>query len=267
MKNVGYIGSAVMAGIVLAFSTACDTYEDTSDAEESPDASMQLSEMSVKSSASALAAPSGPNENYRSQFYQDLWDEHSSWCRLDYPVLWNWNLPNHTCLNMLLERFEEQYPQFVEARPIGETVNKRTLYAVRIGTSDLKDINGQMQPKPVVLMDAAVHGFERPGAIILLDWMDFILNPSNRDRLAYPSIPVDPYHHYFNGEATLGDILKNYVIWLVPIVNADGYDRKSRNNAAGVNLNREGAYSFSSFPREKPSQGMTMDQASTQRMR
>ena len=192
----------------------------------------------------------GPPYNHHSAFYQDLIGEFSDWCFFTESVCWspsveknkcdkgnkmNWKLPRHGCVNKILERFEQEYPDLVKVRQIGESEDGKIINAIRIATSLYFDPI-KINPKPVILINGSVHGEEQGTTRILLDWLDYITNPDNRGKKAYPGTTY-----------TIDYILKNRVIWIVPVLNPDGYDNCSHMNSNTINIYRDFSFQWRDY--------------------
>ncbi len=158
----------------------------------------------------------------------------------------SWDIPSYACVQQIAQAFEAEYPTRVKVIDIGVTPgdandpsdpdwikSPKRITAIRIGTDDYFPPGHERagKPKPVVLYDAAVHGNERETTRILLDWMDYLLNPDNEyiedgngvpvaQRRGYPGAPDD---------FTFTKMRDERIIWIVPSVNPDGLNRRGDN--------------------------------------
>lgn len=93
-----------------------------------------------------------------------------------------------------------------EVREIGRSVNGNAIWALRLGP--------MKEERPVVALMAGIHGDEVVGAELLLRFASHLLDN-------------DAAH-----------LIHSVNVWLVPRINPDGYLAKTRENANGVDLNR-----------------------------
>ncbi|MCZ7585572.1 MAG: M14 family zinc carboxypeptidase [Deltaproteobacteria bacterium] len=118
----------------------------------------------------------------------------------------------------LVERLEDyaaDHPDFATLYDLGPSQSgEREIWAVKV--SDEVSTN---QAEPVVVLDASIHGNEQIGTLVLLAFLD---------RLA---------DGWDNGDA-FGELAADFEIWIVPVVNADGYAAVRRSNDRFVDLNR-----------------------------
>ena len=112
-----------------------------------------------------------------------------------------------------LARLVEEYPDLVEVEMIGQSVEGRPLWLLRITGP------GSGSDKPGVLYHGAQHGNESAGASVIAYLADYLL--SNYDTDPNVAAMVDGVEWY-----------------LVPISNPDGYEAYRRENANNVDLNR-----------------------------
>ena len=103
----------------------------------------------------------------------------------------------HKEMTTFLQQIAAKYPGFTELKQIGASVEKRPIYAIRVG-------NGKKE----VLFDAAVHAREHMSTNVVLEMID-----------TYTA-------HYAAGSSFQGynvkSVLDNTSIWFVPMVNPDG---------------------------------------------
>lgn len=97
---------------------------------------------------------------------------------------------------------------------VGRSSNGRDMLALRIG------VPKQAAGAPELLITGAIHGDERPGAMLPLRLADYLLAA------------------YAAGDARVRAILDQSAVWIMPIVNPDGVAVASRTNANNYDLNR-----------------------------
>ena len=140
--------------------------------------------------------------------------------------------------NAILDSLHNQYPNIITARDsIGKTWNNNTIWAVKISSN-----SGQPQFKPEVYYDALHHAREPVGVNVVIEFIRYLCQNYGTD-------------------STITDLVNNLQIWVVPIINPDGYLyneqkypqgggmwRKNRRNNGGkcygVDLNRNYGYEW-----------------------
>ena len=112
-------------------------------------------------------------------------------------------------VNNFMNKLASQNPTLVEMRSIGTTVQGRSINALFIGKGGR-----------YILVDGAMHGDEKTATVGCLRTAELLVEYYNR------------------GDSYWQSRLSNYKIIIVPVSNPDGYFANSRNNANGINLNR-----------------------------
>lgn len=124
-----------------------------------------------------------------------------------------WNVYcDYTCLTSRLQSWSTQIcPGVFQLSSIGRTVRDRDIWVVRATTAT-------SPTAPEVLMAGNIHGDEVVGGQLVqrLLW-NICTNPTN---------------------TRTASILRNNVLFFLPMFNADGYQNNLRGNANGVDLNR-----------------------------
>ncbi|MHC4651089.1 MAG: M14 family zinc carboxypeptidase [Planctomycetota bacterium] len=111
---------------------------------------------------------------------------------------------------------EATYPDLCARYDLGLSVEGRHLWALRISDNVLLE-----EDEPEFKYISTMHGNEILGATLCMLLIEHLLDSYGRD-----------------GQAT--NIINETELWIVPLMNPDGYDRtpRSRYNAHGVDLNR-----------------------------
>ncbi len=123
-----------------------------------------------------------------------------------------------------------RHPQSTHVDTIGFSGSHRPLVAITIGNNiSSPDFNN----KPAIMLISTVHGNEKPGTPILINFANWLLDSSN----------VDP---------RLARMLSECRVYLLPLFNPDGYTTNTRGNAAGIDINRN-------FPCKTPLTGGVWD--------
>jgi hypothetical protein len=144
-----------------------------------------------------------PNEGYRSFLaYGPGSDTPNAWPQFDQYV---WRM----------QALEIAHPDIVALVQIGTSVLGRGLYCMEI-----TDHPGLDENEPEFKYTANHHGDETTGVEMTMRLAELLAN----------SYGVDP---------VMTDMVDKMEIWLCPIYNPDGYVAGTRNNAHGVNLNRD----------------------------
>ncbi len=122
---------------------------------------------------------------------------------------------DQAALTAFLQGLVAAYPDACHLESIGQSVNGRELWALKIS-----DNVGTEEPdEPKVRLVGALHGDEPPGMELLLYFANHLLADRGQD-------------------ARLAAIVDGVELWLIPLANPDGLANGSRYNAHGVDLNR-----------------------------
>ena len=133
--------------------------------------------------------------------------------------------PRYSKISSDLDALSSDYSDWSSIINYGESVNGKTLKMIKIGKPSLGPI---MSQRPAILISGATHGNE------------------------YLHI-ADRLPEYFLTSKDTAPGLKRYleaggIIFVVPILNPDGYDADRRSNSNGVDLNRD----FALLPAREP---------------
>ncbi len=124
--------------------------------------------------------------------------------------------PTYAEVGTTLANLETAYPALAKRYDLGLSVQSRHLWAIRISDNVLVE-----EDEPEFKYISTMHGDEITGVKMCLNLASWLLT----------NYGVDP-------QAT--NIVNNVELWIVPLMNPDGYDRspRSRYNNNGVDLNR-----------------------------
>jgi len=114
----------------------------------------------------------------------------------------------------LFAQYAETYPELCRVYTLGQSVQGRELWAIKI--TPAPDVPAD---KPAVKYIATIHGDEPIGTELCMFFAEELLSEYG----------VDPY---------ITDFLDRTIIWLVPMMNPDGFVSYMRYNANYVDLNR-----------------------------
>lgn len=128
--------------------------------------------------------------------------------------------PSYAELATILADTASAYPDIVRLETIGRSIQGRELWAVRI--TDAPDTE---EDEPEFAYLSTMHGDETVGTVLCLNFLDTLVTGYGQD-------------------ATITDLINDTVIWLLPLMNPDGYEAGVRWNANNQDLNR----SFPQFP-------------------
>ncbi len=121
---------------------------------------------------------------------------------------------SYEALGAVMAHYAETYPHLCRVTSIGQSVNGRELWAIKI--TEQPDTPAD---KPAVRFIATIHGDEPVGTELCLYLADLLLSAYGQD----------PY---------ITDLLGRTIIWLLPLMNPDGLVNYTRANALGWDLNR-----------------------------
>jgi len=135
--------------------------------------------------------------------------------------IWNFNLyPTFPEYISMMDSFAKAFPKLCSEIEIGKSVSGRSILFIRINPDTLK-------PKPTVMYSSTMHGDEPCGYILMLHFIDYLLNNYKKDIL-------------------VTKLVDSLDIWINPLANPDGTYAggdntvfgATRTNADGVDLNR-----------------------------
>ena len=117
-------------------------------------------------------------------------------------------------ITQMMQDWEDNYPALCQVHDLGVSVQGRHLWALNIG-----DNIGVEEDEPEFKYVSTMHGDETVGNEMCLYLIDHLLTN-------YASDP------------NIAHLVNEIDIWIVPLMNPDGYEAQTRNNANGVDLNR-----------------------------
>jgi len=120
----------------------------------------------------------------------------------------------YTDVESFLATAEAQYPALCRRVNLGQTLQGRTLWALCVS----KDVNLQSD-EPEVCFISTMHGDEPVGTENLLNLITLLTTQYNID-------------------SRVTNIVNNVELWIVPVMNPDGYMASTRGNSNGIDLNR-----------------------------
>lgn len=112
-------------------------------------------------------------------------------------------------VNSWMTNFTEKNSDFVAMRSIGTSVENRSINALFIGKGTRYFIS-----------DAAIHGDEKSGTYSILRFAELL-------------------EQWYHSDTLWQQKLNQYMIILIPVLNPDGYNATQRDNANGIDLNRQ----------------------------
>ncbi len=137
--------------------------------------------------------------------------------------------PTYSSLGPSLQTYETTYPSLAKRYDLGLSVQGRHIWAIRIS-----DNVGVEEDEPEVRLISTMHGDEITGVKMCMNFIDYLLTNCGTD----PRVT---------------NIVNELDLWIVPLMNPDGYDRvpRTRYNANGIDLNRsfpDGVYGHPNSP-------------------
>lgn len=132
---------------------------------------------------------------------------------------------NYEELTQWLNDLKERFPEFVYLKSIGQSLEGRELWAVKLSDNPTVD---EMEPE--VRLVGAHHGDELISVEVPLIFARYILEAAHDETS----------EHY----ELARQLLTTREIWIVPMLNPDGVERVTRWNARRVDLNRNYSYKW-----------------------
>lgn len=134
--------------------------------------------------------------------------------------IWNFSkYPTYAEYVSMMDSFPKAFPSLCKVVEIGQSVKKRQIFFARINTDTTK-------AKPSVMYSSTMHGDETGGYVLMLHFINYILNNYNKTPL-------------------VTKLVDSLDIWINPLANPDGtyFDNTDvwqaiRENANGADLNR-----------------------------
>jgi hypothetical protein len=121
-------------------------------------------------------------------------------------------------MTALLQNISTTYPELTHLYDLGHSVQGRTIWGLKITTDPTME-----EDKPEVRMCGVHHGNEYMGAELCLSLAQYL---------------TDNY----GTNDTITELVDTREIWIIPMVNPDGHEMDTRENANGVDLNRDYGY-------------------------
>lgn len=156
--------------------------------------------------------------NYHYEIIFESYDHMNGW--VENPSLLN-QFTTYASLTQQIQEIETLYPDIAKVYDLGQSVQGRTIWALKITDNPtVKEV------EPKVRITGAIHGNELMSVELplLLAWY------------LVENYDTDPYIEY---------LVNNREIWIIPMINPDGREALTRNNANGVDLNRDFGYMWS----------------------
>lgn len=122
--------------------------------------------------------------------------------------------PDYDDITTIVNSAAANYPDIVRLESLGASVQGREIWALRI--TDQPD---EEEDEPEFAYISTIHGDERIGTILCLNFLDLLLSS-------------------YGSDAVITNHIDEAVIWLVPLLNPDGYELGVRWNANNYDLNR-----------------------------
>lgn len=159
-----------------------------------------------------------------------------SWCKYRRLYLQSkYRMPSE--INSVLKRLHHKYRRITRLQKVGTSSEGRAIWALKIGK--VRDVDA-----PTTLLVGSQHGDEHMGAELLTHYANQLLR------------------RYHKGEAQVRTWMRTRQIWIIPIVNPDGYrfdllggvikwwryNRKVQSNGEiGVDLNRNWDFKWKKY--------------------
>ncbi|EFC45660.1 zinc carboxypeptidase [Naegleria gruberi] len=129
---------------------------------------------------------------------------------------------NYVALTAKLNSLKSQYPNMTSLFSVGQSVESRELWVLKIySNTTVGAPNYSKYQKPKFKYIANMHGDETVGREMILYFAEYLLT------------------EYMNGNSRIRNIIDYMDVYLMPSMNPDGFERGQRENANGVDLNRD----------------------------
>lgn len=126
--------------------------------------------------------------------------------------------PSISEVNDAMAAVVSSHPSIARMEQIGTSVQGREIYAVIVS-----DNVNQDEAEPEIRITGNIHGDEKGGGMSVLNFLEVLTdNYGTSDMCTY--------------------VVDNTELWVVSIVNPDGYVNNTRYNADGIDLNRDFSY-------------------------
>jgi len=122
--------------------------------------------------------------------------------------------PSVSQIDKKLQSFESDFSDICQLFDIGKSDEGRPLYFVKIS-----DHVAREEDEPEVKYIASMHGDEPIGAMLCINLIEYLLSNYQQD-------------------AMITELIDNLEIWIMPLMNPDGYVHQRRFNMQGIDLNR-----------------------------
>ena len=122
--------------------------------------------------------------------------------------------PTFDQISKIMQSFEQNYPHICQMHDIGKSYEGRSLLFMKISDHVMIE-----EDEPEVKYISSMHGDEPIGTILSLNLIDHLL--SNYDK-----------------DAEITELVNELEIWIMPLMNPDGYVHNKRFNMQGFDLNR-----------------------------
>ncbi len=121
---------------------------------------------------------------------------------------------SYSAITADLQQYAVLYPDITRLISLGQSVQGRELWAILITTEP-----ELLQDKPAVKYVSTMHGDEPLGTEMCMFFIDLLLDE-------------------YGSNSRITRLLDNTYVWVVPLMNPDGYETYVRFNANNVDLNR-----------------------------
>lgn len=123
--------------------------------------------------------------------------------------------PTYDQITEALQGFVSTYPSLCRLESIGQSGQGRELWFLKI--TDNPDVEEQ---EPELKYVSTMHGNETLGTVLMLNLIHRLLSE-------YGSV------------SRVTDLVNSNELWIMPLLNPDGYQIRSRYNSSGIDLNRD----------------------------
>ncbi|MCP4614468.1 MAG: hypothetical protein GY845_37795 [Planctomycetes bacterium] len=122
---------------------------------------------------------------------------------------------NYAAIKDDLNAYAERYPEICRLYSLGQSVRRRELWAILITNNPDEE-----EDEPEFKYISTIHGNEPEGTEMCLYFIDLLLRDYGTDE-------------------RITNLVDTTAIWIVPLMNPDGFESGVRNNANHTDLNRD----------------------------
>jgi len=130
-----------------------------------------------------------------------------------------WSYKKNSDLVVHLKDLEKRCSKFIKIEKIGESTSNSSIYAIRVSSFVGDEGSPKAKGLPKVKVVGNLHGDEPTGRVLTVALAEWLCEKKDNEKAS--------------------DVLHKVDLWLIPTLNPDGFSSQQRENANGVDLNRD----------------------------